>query len=637
MAAKCCDSPVIISEYGSSVSCCTNCGEVIESVFLSNEAPYSEAPQYSRPGVPLKSIRNEGWALAGQEAEARNYRLKSEVHNYIKQFTVEIACPGLCERVCTLFDQAMTSGQFRWGFKAVLVAGAALVLALRETDRFEPMRDIIYLLQKVQGVPIDSLSTANLGRVLSAVKTLLHIEHKSVDPVMLMDGVQNTLLAALDGHVTRAAPASAADFLARPRVQRAADTARCVVNQLARLPWTHELRTLPFPPTACAIALISLEADARATMPRSAEFAGWLGGHHSVGQATVMSRARLLQDLALGWIEQVDWLERYKPAAKKATGKRLVVARGLKDALAHQEKLWKERVDANTALRLNLGEAELEGMPGACVCPGKRQRDDECIGLPVKRRALPASVRSAAQFLLDPTAAPITRRRRRVRADGDAPRPRTTVCLPTAAHLLSTDAALGHAPTRLQLLATSRGGESGVNDDELFDDDEFEGLLRPAEEVDKLSVLRDVWAAEEEARAERVAERRLRRRRKREDGEPEESTRLDKDAVARFFEEDEDKKNAGDGDKDDSWLDDLKAFSPELDPDLGLAVGLGVGMGLGAELGQGMAEGGEDKDDYELARRELVRMHAGATAGADELVVGDWRAASPSGWGGCYD
>ena len=38
------------------------------------------------------------------------------------------------------------------------------------------------------------------------------------------------------------------------------------------------------------------------------------------------------------------------------------------------------------------------------------------------------------------------------------------------------------------------------------------------------------------------------------------------------------------------------------------------------------AEKGDD--EYELARKELMRMHAGS----DAMVVGDWREASPSGW-----
>ena len=83
MAAKCCDSPVIVTEYGSSVACCTNCGEVVETVFLSNEEPYSDTYiGHSRAGLPLKSFRNDGRVLAGQDTELRRYKLKVRNASY---------------------------------------------------------------------------------------------------------------------------------------------------------------------------------------------------------------------------------------------------------------------------------------------------------------------------------------------------------------------------------------------------------------------------------------------------------------------------------------------------------------------------------------------------------------------------
>ncbi|KAI5899841.1 uncharacterized protein SCHCODRAFT_02682791 [Schizophyllum commune H4-8] len=640
MAAKCCDSPVIVTEYGSSVACCTNCGEVVETVFLSNEEPYSDTyTGHSRAGLPLKSFRNDGRVLAGQDTELRRYKLRTELYTYIKQFTVEMGCPGLNERVCNLFDQAMASGQFTWGSKAIFVAGAALILAQREANRWESIHDIAYLLQKVQGFNTASLTSTNLGRTLNAVKHALNIEHKFQDHGELLDAVQKRLRTGADDNSSDRPPSACIKLLANANLDVVANIARTLHSQLGRLPWSHELRVLSFPATACVIAILALEAEQRAIMPKYAEFAGWLGVKHGVKKGTIQERGRILQDLALEWIGEISWLQQYDPKAKKSSGKRLVIARGLKDALEHQEKVWKERVDTNIASRLASPvdeQPEAETSPCPAACTGKRKRQDECATRP-KRRPLPASVSAAAQFLLDPTAAPAPRRRRRTpaTATSDAGHSETSAMLPTAAHLLSSHAALGPAPTRLQKLVAVRGGADRVTDDELFEEDEFASMFRSEADVKKLSdMVIDIWIAEEAIRAEKAEARQRSRQKRKKRAEGEESERIDKDALEKFFDDDDEK----DGEEEDErgeggWFDDLKALSPESDPGFGTAVGLGVGLGMRVDDKGNDPDAEKGDDEYELARKELMRMHAGS----DAMVVGDWRAASPSGWGGGDD
>ncbi|KAL1687649.1 hypothetical protein GGG16DRAFT_61702 [Schizophyllum commune] len=160
-------------------------------------------------------------------------------------------------------------------------------------------------------------------------------------------------------------------------------------------------------------------------------------------------------------------------------------------------------------------------------------------------------------------------------------------------------------------------------------------MLRSEADVKKLSIYLDEWAAEETIRAEKAAARQRSRQKRTKRAEGEESERIDKEALEKFFDDDDDK----DGEDEDSrgeggWFDNLKALSPESDPGFGTAVGLGVGLGMRVDSDKSDdpdAEKGED--EYELARKELMRMHAGS----DAMVVGDWREASPSGWGGGDD
>ena len=57
----------------------------------------------------------------------------------------------------------------------------------------------------------------------------------------------------------------------------------------------------------------------------------------------------------------------------------------------------------------------------------------------------------------------------------------------------------GQAPSRLQLLAAARGGadEAHIGDEELFAEDELEGMLRSVEEAEAVRIAMG-WDGEEE-------------------------------------------------------------------------------------------------------------------------------------------
>jgi transcription factor IIIB subunit 2 len=64
------------------------------------------------------------------------------MHKYTAALASRLGHSGLAARVQLLFDQAMRKGQFRWGRKAKLVAGASMAIALREAHKGETLRDI---------------------------------------------------------------------------------------------------------------------------------------------------------------------------------------------------------------------------------------------------------------------------------------------------------------------------------------------------------------------------------------------------------------------------------------------------------------------------------------------------------------
>ena len=64
------------------------------------------------------------------------------MHQYIVSLSTRVGHLGLAPRVQFLFDQAMAKGNYRFGRKARLVAGASLAIALREAQKGETIRDI---------------------------------------------------------------------------------------------------------------------------------------------------------------------------------------------------------------------------------------------------------------------------------------------------------------------------------------------------------------------------------------------------------------------------------------------------------------------------------------------------------------
>jgi transcription factor IIIB subunit 2 len=64
------------------------------------------------------------------------------MHAFIRTLSRQLESPGISTRAQTLFDQAMSTGNPRWGRKAKLTAGACVAIALRESHKSDSLRDI---------------------------------------------------------------------------------------------------------------------------------------------------------------------------------------------------------------------------------------------------------------------------------------------------------------------------------------------------------------------------------------------------------------------------------------------------------------------------------------------------------------
>lgn len=289
-------------------------------------------------------------------------------------------------------------------------------------------------------------------------------------------------------------------------------TAVLLCSLFARL---STLQHVPTPPTACAIVVLALEAEARAPLPCAKELAAALGARLGSAGTTVQSRYKIIYDIVEDWIRDVPWLEAHqvrvvpatgvgpRPGARKIpnAGKRVVVARGMKDTVQFQEEIWRKKVDAARRPKLVLeedaedeDEADAEGALASESAAGaaKRRAEDDAEAearvvamYPWKKRKMTLQpVDHASAFLLSPlsTTTVLPPSTLEAPAVWDAPSD-----IPLMSHLLAVDdcaLSLRRPPTRLQMLTVRRGGgDDAVADEELFDLGELEGFLRTTEEV----------------------------------------------------------------------------------------------------------------------------------------------------------
>lgn len=304
--------------------------------------------------------------------------------------------------------------------------------------------------------------------------------------------------------------------------------------------------------------MLALEGERADSLPLSGSLAQALGARFGASKAVVMQRYKAVYDIVEECIRDVPWLEghEWKGKGRSKVAKRVVVARGLKDVVQFQDEIWMKKFEGVERPVLDIeedGEDGAEDDTGS-VASGSTggtstasiqsvmSRGDGFPRLQRKKRR-PAHVREveqASQFLLNPLASPSSSTRQRAehgtRQD-------------LLEHLLTADTpslsdAFRHPPTRLQLLATSRGGgeDDKIADEELFDDGELDALLRDPGEVE---VMRAAMKWDEEAPPSQTSEaapdcRKRKRRPSDGDKDPRNTTvrttkRIDMGALARLL------------------------------------------------------------------------------------------------------
>jgi len=393
---------------------------------------------------------------------------------FIKSLALSFNVPGLSPRTITLFNQAKTISNFRWGNKSRSVAGACLSIALRESNRPDFLRDIASVLK---------IPTVALTREFNSVTSLLQLTLSLADPSVHISTLQSHLTSALREHQRESGlPASLLKALQLLCLRSVASTAISLSQLFARLNPGHDIFHLPTPPTACGIFMLALEAENRAILSPLSGLAQCLGARYHIVKGVVMARYKTLQDEIALWIEKIPWLDKYESKSGRAkVAKRLIVARGLKDVISLQEEIWQKTVQP--ALDLDLSDDEIKAEKDTSVISGSLD-----ISRPRKRQKLSHVMAQATNFLLNPLehAVPVSKV------------PNTTLSgntpgismneLPVATYILTTSTLACRPPTRLQLLALDRGGvnEEQIPDEDLFAEGELEKILRDEGEVQML-------------------------------------------------------------------------------------------------------------------------------------------------------
>ncbi|KAI1788476.1 hypothetical protein LXA43DRAFT_1159325 [Ganoderma leucocontextum] len=612
------------------------------------------APWVNVPGGSTLRGRN-GWALSGQGKESRDRKNAIAMHEFIRVLATRVSNPGLTPRAQGIFDQAMRLGKYRWGRKAKLTAGAALAIALRESRKSDYLRDIAYLL--------DEPHTA-VTRAFSKVVALLQLDLSTTDPAVHLPTLQMYLVSLLDGSGNGASTALPAQlvkvlFPLLPRLPSITDTASALAGLLAR---TNAFAHLPTPPTACALFMLALEAELSCSLPNAGAFAATLGTRLGAAKGTVMQRYKEIYDLVEEWIREVPWLDAHerKPGkgregkGRSKVAKRVVVARGLKDVVRFQEEIWRKRVehDGRPLVQLDVDGSE-KGWMGTgdewwdsseAGSSSKSSSSTSVLGedhAPPRKKARTRHAKTvvdASHFLLNP----LSTAGRSLSSSYSVPA--SSVGSPDlVTHLLTADAAslphaFAHVPSRLQLLASARGGteERHIADEELFAEDELEGLMRSPEEAEAVRVAMG-WDLDEDEDARNgwgeggnvPAEKPVAKGKKRKRKLPEDSDGLD----------------AGSGTKPrGSKKIDMEALARLLDPDVELDPATedtvdNPANGSCEAAGQEEHDDDEDEEDWEGQEGANASNchHEGPNLGygaAGEEVVEEWRPLSPGGGGG---
>jgi transcription factor IIIB subunit 2 len=421
--------------------------------------------------------------------------------------------PGLSPRAEAIFTQAMAKGNYRWGRKAKRTAGASIAIALREACKSDSLRDIAFFLDD---------SPVSLARAFQSVVFLLEFSLASTDPAVHLPILHAHLQSVIHPETVSPSPPSQlpkslVSVLTPLSLQAAVHTATSLSQIVSRHSPPLALTNLPTPPTACALLILGLEAEARAPLPHLGELTRTLATRFALGPGVVSSRYKILYDLIEEWIRHVPWLDQivYKgkgTSARSKVSKRSIAAKGIKDVIQFHQEIWLSRMQSQHKVNLDLepdpdddeDQGDDDSVNTPTVASSSKNSGESVIAPPSGKRCKldkkGNAMQAAHRLLLDPL------------SSGSAT---FSDDISMLAHILTCSRdelsrVRGTPPTRLQLLAVSRGGSTAdhIADEELFANGELEGVLRNEQEREALLPLFQLNWSEEISREEAAVARR---------------------------------------------------------------------------------------------------------------------------------
>ncbi|VDB99956.1 unnamed protein product [Peniophora sp. CBMAI 1063] len=467
---------------------CTECatlhrGGLVKLVNTEDyEGRYAQdaAPNYA-PLQALKSVRNDGWDIAGQGSVPTHERNTLSINKFIQSLANILGHPGVAPRAQHLFARAREhpDTHIRWGKAAEVCAGAALFVALR-AEGYSDRTDEIAARLNVESKDISRVLLRFLKQDDSAVWNV-RLAPSTADKFL-----DATLLFLCSDTASLSAETSAFVRPLLPSAHRAIlKTAHALYEDvMCPCATPDEIERAPAV-AAAALVILALEGHAGKPAPHVLKLAGVLGsrpGVNVLGPA-VMERYRRVLDAFETRAKSVPFIDVHTPKAGRQRGgaktdaRRAQLARSVRDALAFfASERARGVAQAETEIVFPSWEngeddekSDRDASSGKMNSKRATPDSDTYYDGPRKRsRQGPRTTHGRARaFLLDPS------------VNAEAP------CLSASTYLLAPHAhPEKHQPTRLQQLSAMRGGGDAVEDDELFADGELEGLIMQDDEAE---------------------------------------------------------------------------------------------------------------------------------------------------------
>ncbi|KAH7340979.1 hypothetical protein B0J17DRAFT_653584 [Rhizoctonia solani] len=456
---------------------CTSCGNVVESNQSALDFSMTTEKGTGTNFGMGRALHNQsstlvarsGRYLGGDTKEARWTRNLEATKSFLAAVTRNMHQLPCTERAQYIMEQAMRKGKFRWGPGAERVAGASICIALREAGKAESIREVAVHIQCRQDY---------LTRAYRRVATLLSIKIEPMDPALLLcPSLFPTELTKFLSHLT-------------PRSQAVFNLAHQLSNLTLRVSLTYGRQSSL---VACALLMVSLSGEAGKPIPKPGALASALAARFGGTARSVADRVREMERLIEDWRHELPWAETDLPT--KSRKRTIKVASWIKDVVHFKDDLWFKQIEAVGHAHYSPSvedepdeeEDDASSRTGSYCTTGSKRSNDTQSTFGSKRPHLDRGYYNSGR----PRAYVVEQSRGR--AD-----PQTTILAsllnPFSFPSTSASSAFDSAWAGLK-------NSDHIADEDLFEEGELEGLIRPENDV---NALRARW--EEEGRFEGVPE-----------------------------------------------------------------------------------------------------------------------------------